>query len=288
MTLRILLLVPMLLCCGPLLAQQNPPERVSKFAALPAWSGIWEGQVSAESNSDAFGATLHEALAHPADIPLVAPPGVLSAAESFFINRTQLQQKPPYNAEWDRKYELRKRTIRATPASAVKPGSIMACTWDFPEIMDNPFDTVFEILVTPEQTLMLFTNGQARHLYTDRPHPNADDLWPTDLGNTVGRWEQDTLVVDTIERRAGPFIRIPHVLSPDLSENAHYTERIRMIDPDTLQDTMTIEDPERLVRPWIVTLKFSRVKDLDRLIPVNCSDSNRFKVVNGHLSIAPP
>jgi hypothetical protein len=143
------------------------------------------------------------------------------------------------------------------------------------------------MFVTPEQTLMLFSNGQARHLYTDRPHPRAEDLWPTDLGNSVGHWDKGTLVVDTVQHRGGPFIRIPFIISPDLSENAHFTERISQTDADTLQDVMTIEDPARLIHPWTVTLKFKRVKDLDRLIPYNCNESNRFKVVNGHLAIAP-
>ena len=267
-------------------APQAVSERVRQFAALPDWSGIWEGEVAHETQSDAFGKVLKEAEAHPASIPLVAPPGVLSSAESFVISRTVLAQEPPYNREWLLEYARRREAIRATPASAVKPGSIMACGWDFPEIMDNPFDTLFQLFITPEETLLLFTNGQSRHLYTDRPHPPAEDLWPTAMGNSVGRWEGDTLVVDTIEHRAGPFIRLPHILSPDLSEKAHFTERLRMIDHDTLQDELTIEDPERLARPWNVTLHFHRVTDLDRLIATDCSENNRFRVINGRFSIA--
>lgn len=284
---RTWLLICAAACVSPALAQQPSSPRATRFADLPAWTGIWEGQVASEMRSDALGKTLAAAVAHPETVPKVAPAGVLSAAESILIDRTQLQQTPPYNEQWARRYEARTERIRATPASAVKPGSIMACSWDFPEIMDNPFDTLFEIFVTPEQTLMLFVNGQARHIYTDRPHPSADNLWPTDLGNSVAHWEKTTLVVDTIEHRGGPFIRIPFIVSPDLSEKARFLERIRMTDPDTLQDEMTIQDPSRLAHPWKVTLTFHRVKDLDRLIPTNCSDSNRFKVVKDHLSISP-
>jgi hypothetical protein len=287
MTSRIVLTLTALLCCAAAGAQQNAPDRIQSFAALPAWTGLWEGEVAAETRSDDFDKTVHKALEHPQSIPVVAPPGVLDPAEAFVINRTQLQQEPPYNTEWKRKYARWRAKIQATPASAVKAGSIMACNWDFPELMDNPFDTLFQIFVTPEETLMLFANGQARHLYTDRPHPKPDDLWPTDVGNSVGRWEGDTLVIDTIEHRAGPFVKIPFILSPDLSEKAHFTERLRMTDPDTLQDDMMIEDPERLAHPWSVRLKFRRVKDLDRLIPTNCSESNRFRVVNGQVTIAP-
>ena len=275
------------LCCMAAIAGDNSPDRSAQFAALPNWTGIWEGEVASEMRTDEFGKVIHAATAHPQDIPTVAPPGVLSPAEAFVISRTQLHRTPPYNDEWLRIYKQRDRKIRATPASAVKPGSIMACEWDFPELMDNPFDTLFQIYITPEETLLLFVNGQARHIYTDRPHPPAEDLWPTALGNSVGHWEGDTLKVDTIERRAGPFVRIPHVLSPDLSEQARFTETIRLVDPDTLQDDMTIEDSERLTRPWTVTLKFHRVKDLDRLIPTDCTENNRFKVIGGQYTIAP-
>ncbi|HEY4215213.1 MAG TPA: hypothetical protein VGM84_27330 [Steroidobacteraceae bacterium] len=284
---RALPILALLLAWAPLTAQQSAPSRTQRFASLPAWTGIWEGEVASEMRTDEFGAVLHEATTHPESIPVVAPPGVLSPSEAFMVSRTQLQHKPPYNSEWDRKYEQRKRKIQTTPLSAVRAGSIMACGWDFPAILDNPFDTLFQIFVTPEETLMLFANGQARHLYTDRPHPKPEDLWPTDLGNSVGHWEADVLVVDTISHRGGPFIQIPFILSPDLSERAHFIERLRMTDADTLQDDMTIEDPERLVRPWTLSLKFRRVKDLDRLIPTNCTENNRFRVVNGHVSIAP-
>jgi len=151
---------------------------------------------------------------------------------------------------------------------------VLACTWEFPLIMENPTDGVFQVFVTPEETLLLFADGEARHIYTDRPHPRPADLWLSDLGNSVGHWEQDTLVIDTIDRKAGPFIRIPHFLSPDLiappegglprrmraaaavrplaktqghlpgtrSDQAHFTERLRMAGPDALQDEMTISD----------------------------------------------
>lgn len=287
MTARTLLTLGMLFCWGAAVAQNDPATRSQQFAALPDWSGIWEGEVANEMGSDDFGKIVHEALAHPKSIPVVAPPGVLDPTEAFVISRTQLAQMPPYNAEWRRRYDRLRQRIQATPASVVKAGSIMACGWDFPEIMDNPFDALFQIFVTPEETLFLFANGQARHLYTDRAHPSADDLWPTSLGNSVGRWQADTLLIDTIERRSGPFVRIPFILSPDLSEKAHFSESIHMTDPDTLQDDMTIEDAARLTQPWTVTLKFHRVKNLDRLIPTDCTENNRFRVVNGRMTIAP-
>ncbi len=273
------------LACAPLSAQQNAPARVRQFAALPAWTGIWEGEIAAQLGSDELDKAIAEARAHPEKVPTVAPPGVLDPVEAFVLTRSPLHGKPPYNAEWDRKYELRRKKIQSAPASAIRPGSIKACGWEFPEIMDNPFDTLFQIFVTPEETLLLFPNGQARHIYTDRPHPNQGDLWPTDLGNSIGRWEGDTLVIDTIETKAGSFVKIPFILAPDFSDKVHFTERLRLSGPDAMQDVMTIEDPNRLAHAWTVVLKYRRVKNLDRLIPTNCTENDRFRVVDGKVTI---
>lgn len=273
------------LTCSSLPAQQNVPGRVRQFALLPAWTGIWEGELAAQAGSDELDKAIAQAKAHPETVPTVAPPGVLDPVEAFLLTRSPLLATPPYSDEWARKYDLRRKQIQAAPASAIKPGSIKSCGWEFPEIMDNPFDTLFEIFVTPEQTLILFPNGQARHIYTDRPHPKQQDLWPTDLGNSVGRWEGSTLVIDTIETKPGPLIKIPFILSPDFSDKMHITERLQLSAPDVMQDVMTIEDPIRLTHPWTVTLQYRRVKNLDRLIPTDCTENDRFQVVGGKVTI---
>lgn len=265
------------------------PERVRQFAALPNWTGIWETELSAQLSHGELDKFMAEAAQHPERITTVlAPPGILQSAEVAFFSRMQLIHEPPYNPEWRSHYERLSKEIHATPAAAVKAGSVMACSWGFPLAMENPTDGVFQVFVTPEETLLLFADGETRHIYTDRPHPKPADLWPTDLGNSVGRWEGDTLIIDTIDRKAGPFIPIPHFLSPDLSEQAHFTERLRRVGADALQDEMTIEDPQRLTGPWNVTLRFRRVKDMDRLIPTDCTENDRYKVVKGKMTITAP
>jgi len=271
---------------APLLAASDSPERVQKFAALPNWSGIWETELSAQLDSGELDQAMSEAMQHPERMTaVIAPPGVLLPAEVVFFSRQQLAQKPPYNPDWDRRYEKQKHEVLATPASAVKPGTIKACSWEFPVIMESPTDGVFQVFVTPEETLLLFADGQARHIYTDRPHPAPENLWPTALGDSVGTWENDTLVIDTVQRKAGPLIRVPHFLSPDLSAEAHFTERLRMVSADAMEDQMTIEDPARLAHPWAVTLRFRRVKNMDRLIATDCTENDRFRVINGKETI---
>jgi hypothetical protein len=86
------------------------------------------------------------------------------------------------------------------------------------------------------------------HFADGRPHPKKEDLWPTDLGDSIGHWEGATLVIDTIARKAGPVV--PNTVGfADLSAQAHFTERLTRIDADTLQDDMTIDDPQRFVHP---------------------------------------
>jgi hypothetical protein len=281
-----LLAALLLTLSGPLLAQTNGADRVQRFAALPNWSGIWETELSAQLNNGELDQAMTEAMRHPERVTAVlAPRGVLLPAEVVFFSRQQLTQKPPYNAEWDRRYERQKRVVLATPASAVKAGTVKACSWDFPVIMESPTDGVFQVFVTPEETLLLFADGQARHIDTARSHPAPENLWRTALGDSVGRWERDTLVIDTIERKAGPLVRVSHFLSPELSSEAHFTERLRMVSADAMEDQMTIDDPKRFEHPWVLTLRFRRVKNLDRLIPTDCSENDRFRVINGRETI---
>jgi len=175
----------------------------------------------------------------------------------------------------------------AEQGAARLPKSFKACApVGFPTIMTIPLaDFMFELLVTPEQTLLAATDGTVRHIYTDRrEHPKTEDLWPTRVGDSIGHWEGATLVVDTIAREAGRIAPFPE--SPDLSEAAHFTERLRRIDADTMEDSMTIDDPQRLEQPLHLSIRYLRVKDVDRIIPVDCEHDRN--TVGESLSVAPP
>jgi hypothetical protein len=205
------------------------------------------------------------------------------------FTRPALWGKPPYNAEWqERARASLPDDVSAAPSTDLPPTVKVCEPSGFPMSMEQPVaDLLFELLVTPEQTLLVTTDGAIRHIYTDgRTHPAADELWPTPEGHSIGRWEGDTLIVETIARKEGPVGPVPEAAS--LGERARFTERLRRLDADTLQNEMTIEDPERFSRPWQLVIRYKRVKEVNRMIPVNCHENDRNPVVDGQLLIAPP
>ena len=242
------------------MGETNSRSRVRAFAALPDWSGIWESTTRAQ----------HNLLSgrHP-------------KGEAGLRSMLQLVGHPPYNAEWEARYQ---QALQNAPPSARTASARKTCSRAFPAIMESPF--IFQLVVLPEETLMVFETQQIRHIYTDgRPHPRDEDIWPTRLGDSTGRWEGETLVVDTIALMREPID--PRAPFATLSERAHFTERLRRLDSDRLDDELVIEDPVALAHPWRVTLHFHRVTGLDRLIVYDCAENDRNPVIDGKISIAP-
>jgi hypothetical protein len=197
--------------------------------------------------------------------------------------KSVLTGHPPYNAEWEARFQV---SLKNTAAQTGFAATSKTCSFGFPGAMESP--ALLQIVVTPEETLFLFATPEIRQIYTDgRGHPAAEDLWPTRMGDSIGHWEGSTLVIETIARRTAATIRFS---SPQttLSKEARFTERIRRVSEDQLENEMTIEDPVTLSCPWVVKLKYRKVTDLDRLPPHDCSENDRNPVVDGKMTIAPP
>jgi len=120
-----------------------------------------------------------------------------------------------------------------------------------PRIYLQPFP--MEIIQTPGRVIEFFEfNHFVRQIWTDgRPHNTA--LGATWMGDSVGHWEENTLVVDTIGfndktwvDRAGH----PH------SDQMHVTERIRRAEADFLTVDINVEDPKAYTKPWGGQLRF--------------------------------
>jgi hypothetical protein len=105
----------------------------------------------------------------------------------------------------------------------------------------------FEIVQTRDRVLILFEKDYAvSHIWTDgRKLP--DDPDPTYMGQSVGRWEGDTLVVDTVGLKDITWLDRqghPH------SDALHVTGRYRRVAPDRLQIDWTFDDPKAFTKPW--------------------------------------
>ena len=108
-------------------------------------------------------------------------------------------------------------------------------------------------------------DGAARNIYLKNPGPAPSDSW---MGQSVGHWEGDTLVVDVTgldERtwfdRAGDF----H------SDALHVVERYSPMGPDKLSYEATIEDPKVFSRPWKIRMPLYRhIEKNARLMEFKC------------------
>jgi len=104
---------------------------------------------------------------------------------------------------------------------------------------------------TPLLLVVLFEDsGGFRQIFLDgRPHPPDPD--PSWVGHSIGKWDGDTLVVDTIGYNDKSWIGIyPH------SEMLHVTERIRRPDVGHLEIRVVFDDPGAFSRPWNQTLNW--------------------------------
>jgi hypothetical protein len=130
-----------------------------------------------------------------------------------------------------------------------------------------------QIVQTPKEVIELFEyDHMVRHIFIDgRKHP--DDLTPSYNGHSIGHWEGDTLVVDTIGLNGKMWLdRVGH---PD-SEQMHIIERIHRVDDKTLQVDFTFDDPKSYVKPWTALMRFRLRPDWD-IIEDICEDNFAFE-----------
>jgi len=128
-----------------------------------------------------------------------------------------------------------------------------------------------EIVQAPGRVIMIFEyDHYVRHIYTDgRPH---QDLTPTWMGDSIGRWEGDTLVVDASGFNDKTWLDDeghPH------SDALHVVERLRRVDRDTMVDDITIEDPKAYTQP-LKTQRTLLLKPNWTLAEYVCEDNAAF------------
>jgi hypothetical protein len=160
--------------------------------------------------------------------------------------------------------------VRARKAGKADFDTIQTCKpHGFPRILFAAYP--IEILQEPTQVTFIHEiHHMPRMVYLDMALPKLADLDPNWMGLSAGRWDGDTLTVDsegfndlTTLDAAG----LPH------STDMHVSERIRRLDPDTLEDLITITDLQTYTRPWSTRVTYRRQPGL-RLKEYVCTDSN--------------
>jgi hypothetical protein len=130
----------------------------------------------------------------------------------------------------------------------------------------------YEFLFTPGRvTINQEAWMQTRTIWTDgRGHPEDPD--PTFMGHSIGRWEGDTLVVETVAILEELEFAGGALHSPEF----RVTERIRLSDesPGVLVNHMRMEDPQALAEPYELTVTYRRDRD-GTLIEFQCSENDR-------------
>ena len=209
----------------------SPGTSWSSIARLPDWSGVWE--------LDWHGGYLGKAQM-PA-LPKLTP-GYAARLEKY-----RAGQKEGQNQQTD--------TANCDP-----PG--------MPQIMTQPYPV--EFLFTPGKvTVAIEAYSQMRRIFVDgRKHQEDPD--PTYQGDSIGHWEGDTLVVDSIGFIPNSYIA-PGV---NHSDAMRIEERIRRVAPDTMEIRQTIYDSKALVEPWTVTRVYKRHTEWD-IKEYICSQNNR-------------
>ncbi len=116
---------------------------------------------------------------------------------------------------------------------------------DLNYLITNDNDHV-EIIQSPQRVLMIYEyDFWVRQVWMNEDHPAPEDLELKWMGHSVGKWEGDTLVVDTI--RIDPRNSYGNFIHTDA---LHLSERIRRVAYDVLETVVTVDDPKAYTERW--------------------------------------
>ena len=175
---------------------------------------------------------------------------------------------PPRTADAGERAAARRAEARTHgPADSYENRSLQerCITRGLPEVMlPGPYNNNVQIVQT-RGYVMLMTEmiHDARVIPFDRPHADAN-IRPW-MGDSIGRWDGDTLVIDTTNFSEKTAFRGS---SPAL----HLVERLTRVDADTIEYRFTIDDPKTWTRPW--TVAYPIVKTVGPIYEFACHEGN--------------
>jgi hypothetical protein len=163
-------------------------------------------------------------------------PPLTPEAQKIAAQRAEVQRRMPYDPE---EFALPVRCILWPTAG--------------PPMVPGPYNNNYEIVQTGDQVAIYVEMIHDVRIIpvNGRPHLNKKiRLW---LGDPVGHWEGDTLVVDTTN-----FTDKTHYRGSD--ENLHLSERFTRTAPDVLMYRFTVDDPTAFTKPWTGEIAMVRTK----------------------------
>lgn len=172
---------------------------------------------------------------------------------------------PPPMTPWAlERFHAHKPTVGPKAALGANDPTLDCAPPGVPYILAVP--TPFEFVHVPGQVIQLFEyNHFVRRIHTDgRPHPaNLRDTGSYEwMGHSVGRWDGETFVIDTIGFNDATWLdRLGHPHSDAL----HVVERVRRLDHETLEYGVTVEDPKAYAAPWTGRMVFKLRSDWEIL-----------------------
>jgi putative oxidoreductase len=143
----------------------------------------------------------------------------------------------------------------------------------------------FKIVQTPSMTIFLhesFVGNTFRQIFTDgRPLPKLSETEPAWLGYSVGRWEGDDFVVESVGFRDHGWLSA-NMAWPN-SDALHVTERWHRRDFGHLEETVTIDDPKAYLKPWTNKIVLTLQADTE-LLDSYCDNQS---IMQSHYSMGP-
>jgi hypothetical protein len=180
---------------------------------------------------------------------------------------TALVLKPQYAAPFDAKRKAEAEA--AAKGEPIASGAVSCTPYGVPRMMQVALYPI-EILPTKGQiTIVAEAFSEVRRIYMNVPQLPMGDVPPGYYGRSVGKWDGDTLLVDTVGVKANvpAYQNMPH------SDQMRISERLHLVTNDILHDQLTIDDPVVLEKPLTYTLAYRRMPGYE-MVEFVC-DNNR-------------
>jgi hypothetical protein len=155
---------------------------------------------------------------------------------------------------WNRKSAEEVAKLEAQEKAGNPKGLFVNC---LPEAMPSWMlitHNAMEFLFTPGRVTILGESdgNRLRRIYTDgRSHPTDPD--PSFHGHSIGHWEGQTLVIDTVGIHPETYIALSEAVGLPNNGDMHIVERIHLVEPDKLADDLEISAPNVLTKTWKTT-----------------------------------